>query len=103
MKDRFVKRIFKKTKVWAEPLRFVVIQEPDYRGGHRINFFGYTKKYREIALEFAEEYEQKDFTYILSYDAREGDWYDEHYEPIHEEPYDVPVKVSARTAMFIFK
>ena len=103
MKNKILNRIFKKVKVQVEPLSYVVIQEPDYCGGHRINFFGYTKKYRETAMEMAEEYEQKDFTYVLSFDAKEGDIYEEHYEPFHEEPRDVPVLIDSKSAMFILK
>ena len=98
-----IKKIFKKVKVQVEPLSFVVIQEPDYCGGHRIIFFGYTKKYREMAMEIADEYLQRDFVYIIDYNAKEGDWYDEHYEPLYEEPRDVPVLIDSRMAEFVLK
>lgn len=96
-------RILRKVKAWQEPLRYVVIQEPDYCGGHRINFFGYTKKRYEDAMEFADVYLEQNFTYILDYSAREGDVFEEHYEPLHEEPYDIPVLIRRGKAMYILK
>lgn len=101
MEKKLFSKILKKAKVWKEKIHFVVIQEPDYNGGHRINFFGYTKKFYESAMEIAEEYAEQPFTYILSENAQEGDWYEEHYEPFHEEPRDVPIMVTERKATFI--
>lgn len=86
-----------------EEVAFVVIQTPDYCGGHRIEFFGYTKHCLENALEIAEQYAQQPFTYILSENAQEGDCYNEHREPLHEEAYDTPVIIRAQNAMFVLE
>ena len=102
-RDKIFSKLLKKAKVWREKLSFVVIQEPDYNGGHRVNFFGYTKKFYESAMEIADEYAEQPFTYILSHTAQEGEWYEEHREPFHEEAYDTPVLIREQDAMFILK
>lgn len=102
-KKKILSKLSKKTKVWAEKVSFVVIQEPDYNGGHRISFFGYTKKLAESAMEIADSYVEQPFTYILNYTAQEGEWYEEHREPFHEEAYDTPVLIREQDAMFILK
>ena len=101
MEKRILNRISRRAKIRREPLLYVVIQTADYCGGHRIKFFGYTKKYRETAMEIADGYTQENFTYILSYDAKEGDIYEEHYEPFHGDSFDVPVYVGRQKALFI--
>jgi hypothetical protein len=100
-RTKIFSKLLKKAKVWREKLSFVVIQEPDYSGGHRIEWFGYTSRYQDNAMEIADEYAEQPFTYILDYNAKEGDWFEEHYEPFHEEARDVPVMVTARSATFI--
>lgn len=100
-RSKLLSKLLKKAKVWREKFFFVVVQTPDYSGGHRIEFFGYSKRKQELAMDIAESYLAFPFTYILDDHAEEGDWFEEHYEPFHEEARDVPVMVSARSATFI--
>lgn len=95
--------ILKKVKAWTEPLRFVVVQVPDYNGGWRIEFFGYTKTRQKKAMEIADRCRGRNFVYVLDLCAREGDVYDEHYEPSYDDPQDFRVVIDVRKAQFILK
>lgn len=80
--------------------RFLVWQKPDWSGGHDICFCCYDSDQKNEALENAEEISKKDFCYVLSTDAREGDVFYAHKEPFHEEPYDIPVPVCTEDAEY---